>query len=683
MINPLDNDIKYLKGVGSERAKRLNKLGVFTIKDLVYLFPRAYEDRTVIKKISQIGPSETCSIVATVVTPVRVHKISKAMTLYKFTVADETGRLNITLFNQKYAAEQIKENKVYLFYGKLDDNFRSMTSPDFEEVDPQGDIKGAIVPIYALTAGLTQKVMYKLTGNALSLIYNQDETLDDNLRLKHHLAYRTYALYNIHRPKSFNALETARRRLVFEELLLLQLGLFKLRSRNRGQTGIKFSADIDLENFYSKLPFTLTNAQKRAIDEALADLSGDEPMCRLIQGDVGSGKTIVAAALIFTAFKNSCQCALMVPTEILAVQHYNSLNKLLSEFGIKCELLVGSLNDKAKKAIYEKIKNAEADLIIGTHALIQEQVEFSRLGLVITDEQHRFGVKQRALLTDKGENPHVLVMSATPIPRSLALMLYGDLDISVIDEMPPGRQKVDTLLVNSSYRDRLYSFVHKNITAGRQAYVVCPLAEENEEISLKDTESYAAELKEKYFGDCNTAFIHGKLKAKVKEEIMRDFAAGKISLLVSTTVIEVGVDVPNATIMVIENAERFGLSQLHQLRGRVGRGSEKSYCILISDNESVKTRERLNIMCKTNDGFEISRKDLELRGPGDFFGERQSGILKLKIADLITDMKTLKEAQDEAQSIIKTDPDLSKDEHRSLRAAVKDILNRNGLSIYQ
>lgn len=684
MSNPLYNDIRYLKGVGEKRAQLFSKLGILTVSDLINTYPRTYEDRTAIKKIADTLPEETCGIIASLITPVKEFRTKNNLTLYSFTVSDGTSEMKITLFNQKYTAAKLNMEQTYLFYGKITGSLlkREMTSPSITEISDAETEKGRIMPVYALCAGLSQNIVKDAVNTALKLLpENIEETLTDNFRKKYHLAHIRFAIENIHKPSDFYEIDAARRRLVFEELLILQLGLLHLKSRNRGAAGIVLK-QTDMQPFYAKLPFTLTNAQQRATEEAKTDMCGKTPMSRLLQGDVGSGKTAVAAALAFFTAKNGCQTCMMAPTEILAKQHYNSISPLLDECRIPCALLTGSTTEKEKTSIINAASNGDISFIIGTHALIEDRVKFKNLALVITDEQHRFGVKQRALLSQKGDNPHILVMSATPIPRTLGLIMYGDLDISVLDEMPPGRQKVSTYLADGALRERVYNFALKEVKAGRQVFIVCPLVSEDDTNELKAVEGFSKEIKAKYFKDYSVGFIHGKLKGNVKDKIMQDFSENKVNVLVATTVIEVGIDIPNASVMLIENAERYGLSQLHQLRGRVGRGENKSYCVLLSDSENEATINRLQVLCSTNDGFKISEKDLEIRGPGDFFGEKQHGLPPLKIANIFTDIKVLKESQTAAKEIMEKDFYLEKEENFNLKQSVKKLFSQYDLNIF-
>lgn len=672
MINP-ESDIKFIKGVGEKRAELFRKLGIFSVGSLLEYYPRNYQDWSREMTADECADGETACIKATMITPVKEHFVRKGMTLYKCNFTDGKTVIRVTLFNNKYLANGLKLYEDYILFGKLEKKltYAEMSSPKIESA---GEGMG-IHPIYPATERLNSKAIAKVVKTALDSIEKISETLPEDVRIKYNLVSRDYAIRQIHFPNSFDNLERAKRRLIFEELLVLQLGLLKLKSRKKQKTDIHITKDYS-EEFYSLLPFSPTSAQKRAISECTEDLLGSYPMNRLVQGDVGSGKTAVAAGIIYTAVKNGYQAALMAPTEILAQQHFDTLEKLLGASGIKTELLTGSTPAKDKREIKKRLLDGETQLIIGTHAIIQNDVEFKRLALVITDEQHRFGVNQRAQLAMKGKEVHTLVMSATPIPRTLALMIYGDLDISVLDELPPGRQEIRTDVVDSRYHKRIYDFVKKAIERGEQAYIVCPLVEAGETELLPATE-YAKELSETAFKGINIGLLHGKMNSKSKERVMTAFAEGSIKILVSTTVIEVGVDVANATIMIIENAERFGLSQLHQLRGRVGRGSAKSYCVLISDSKSETAQERLSIMKRYSDGFKIADEDLKQRGPGDFFGNRQHGLPDLKIADMLTDMETLKLCRKCAERILKEDFRLDLPKNRALAERISEMFRES------
>ena len=653
MLN-LDSNIQFIKGVGEKRAKLFNSLGIFCVDSLIHFYPRKYEDWSASKNLEAVKSGETVSIKATLITPVKEAMIRRGLTLFKCKFSDGENVISVTIFNNKYLAKSLRIYEDYYLYGKIEKsllNF-SMNSPKIEKAE---NIL-AIQPVYPAKEKLTSRSISKIMKTALDELGEIEETLDDEIMQKYSLISLDKAIRNIHFPNSADDYLPARKRLIFEELLTLQLGLLKLKSNKKSETALVIKDDYSSE-FEKLLPFNLTNAQKRTISECLQDMKSKYPCNRLVQGDVGSGKTAVAASLIYSVIKNGYQATMMAPTEILATQHYESLLKILAPAGINIRLLTGSTPAKEKKEIKKALFDGEIDLIIGTHALIQNDVAFKNLALVITDEQHRFGVKQRAQLAEKGEDVHTIVMSATPIPRTLGLILYGDLDISILDELPPGKQEIRTDVVDSRYHKRLYKFIKDAIARGEQCYIVCPAVEENE-TNIKSAEELADELANGEFKGYNLGILHGKMKPKDKEAIMKSFASGKVSLLVATTV-EVGVDVPNATIMVIENAERFGLSTLHQLRGRVGRGNKKSYCVLVSDAKGKTARERLMTMKKYSDGFKIADTDLKLRGPGDFFGSRQHGLPELKIADMVEDMDTLQNAQECAKSILRNDFSLS------------------------
>jgi ATP-dependent DNA helicase RecG len=666
----LTTDIKYLKGVGEKRAQLLSKLGVFDVNALLRLYPRAYEDWSTLTSIAQTPFDTPCCVKALVNRKPSAHLVRKGLTIYKTEVTDGESLLQITIFNNKYAADKLKAGEEFLFFGKITGNLyvREMTSPDIEK--PEG--KQRIRPIYPQTAGINSKAIEKLVETAFEQTLDKiPEQLPLWLRESYCLVTARDALKNIHFPETTDSLAEARRRLIFEELLILQLGLVRLKGRSKASTGAITEKDFSGE-FFDLLPFKLTTAQARSIREAVEDMSKPCPMNRLLQGDVGSGKTAVAAALIYNAAKNGLQSALMAPTEILAQQHYRTFVKLFENTGVTVDLLTGSAPAASKKLVKARLLSGELDLIVGTHALIQKDVRFKNLGFVVTDEQHRFGVMQRSQLGDKGANPHTLVMSATPIPRTLALIIYGDLDISILDELPPGRQKIETYTVGSDKRERAYNYVKKHIDEGRQGYIVCPLVEEGE-TELAAAREYAEVLSSGFFQKYHVGLMHGRLKAKEKEQVMTAFAAGEVHLLVSTTVIEVGVDVPNAAIMLVENAERFGLSQLHQLRGRIGRSDFKSTCILMSDAQNEEAKRRLDVMTKTTDGFKIADEDLKLRGPGDFFGARQHGLPELKIANMMTDTDLLRETQAAARKIMEKDRELRLPENSELKAAVINL----------
>ena len=672
----LQTDVRYIKGIGEARAKALSKLGIATLQDLIGYFPRRYEDRTMTRTIRELELGETVCVRAMIANDPVASRISGGRTVVKARAVDDSGALDLTFFNQEYRKNSLHRGETYIFCGKVEGNLlaRRMINPIVEQ-EGQQVLTGHIVPIYPLTAGVSQNLLYKAVGQGLTECRHLlTDCLPDAVRQEHQLCHSGYAYENIHFPADAEALHLARRRMVFEELFILSCGLQMLRSRRTDVAGPACKA-ADMEEFYRALPFPLTRAQRRAITEAVSDMKSGRPMNRLCQGDVGSGKTMVAAGCVWFAAQSGWQSALMAPTEILARQHYENLAPLFEKFGLRCALLTGSTKARERRDILENLALGAIDLCIGTHALLTEDVSYARLGLVITDEQHRFGVNQRAALGQKAENPHMLVLSATPIPRTLALIIYGDLDVSVMNELPPGRQKVDTFAVGESYRQRVNQFIRKQVEAGHQVFIVCPLVGQEDHIpdERKAAAAYAKKLREEVFPDLRVCLLHGKMKAKEKEKVMEDFAAGSGDILVATTVVEVGVDVPNATCMVVENAERFGLSQLHQLRGRVGRGQTKSYCILLSEHPSEETKRRLKVMTKTNDGFEISREDLALRGPGDFFGQRQHGLPALKIADLSCDMALLDEAQQAAKGWMARDPGLEKSENGALRARIETL----------
>ena len=592
----------------------------------------------------------------------KVSHIRKGMDLVKVRAVDDTGALDVTFFNQSWLKNQLRVGETYIFYGRAEGSLlrKTMAGP---VVEPEGrrEFTGRIVPVYPLTAGVSQLLLSRAIRQGLDECADiLPDCLPDSVRQTHGLCRVNYAYENIHFPESPEALDIARRRLAFEELFFFAIGLKLLRSR-RETVSVEPFRPVDMAPFYDALPFILTGAQRRCVDEAIADMTAGKPMNRLCQGDVGSGKTMVAAACVYFCVKNGRQAALMAPTELLAEQHYRGLAPLLEQLGLRCALLTGSTPAKTKRSVTAQLASGELDFAIGTHALISGGVAYANLGLVVTDEQHRFGVAQRTALAEKGEHPHTLVMSATPIPRTLALILYGDLDVSVIDQLPPGRKPIETYAVTSAYYPRLYAFIRKQVEAGRQVYIVCPMVSENDELpdERKAVTEYAQKLQTEIFPDLKVAFVHGKMKAQEKDAVMSAFASGESDILVSTTVIEVGVDVPNANLMVVENAERFGLSQLHQLRGRVGRGQHQSYCVLVSDNKNGETRQRLKAMTKTADGFKIAEEDLRLRGPGDFFGLRQHGLPGLRVADLGCDTRLLAEAQSAADGLLAEDPALT------------------------
>ncbi len=655
----LSTSVRYIKGIGEQRAKSLEKLRIFTLRDLISYFPRDYEDRRTFRKIRDLEPGETACVTAMAAASPTLNRVRKGMELVKVRAVDETGALDVTFFNQTYMRDHIQAGEHYTFFGKAEvqGSRRTMVNPLVERENSR-TMTGRIMPVYPLTAGISQLTMTRSVEQGLAACRDLlPDPLPDEVRRDHQLCHTGYAYDQIHFPDDENTLAIARRRLAFEELFLLAIGM-QVLSRRREELSCVPLRDLDLTAFYGSLPFSLTGAQQRAVDEILADLASGRPMNRLVQGDVGSGKTMVAAAAMVCAARSGRQTALMAPTEILAEQHYKGLAPLLEGLGIPCALLTGAARAKERRAVLEGLESGRLQAVIGTHALISPDVTYRDLGLVVTDEQHRFGVGQRSALSAKGERPHLLVMSATPIPRTLALMIYGDLDVSVIDELPPGRQRIDTFAVTGAYRPRIYKFLAREIAAGRQAYMICSMVEENGADDRKAVTEYARVLQEQVFPQLRVACVHGRMKGREKEAVMAAFAGGEADILVSTTVVEVGVDVPNATVMVIEDADRFGLSQLHQLRGRVGRGKHKSYCVLITDNRSEETLARMRVMAQTGDGFRIAEEDLRLRGPGDFFGRRQHGLPALKVADLSWDMALLKEAQQAARALLDRDPGL-------------------------
>lgn len=679
MAISLDTSIQYLTGVGPKRAALYQKLDIHTVRDLLYYFPRSYIDLTAPCDIAAMPLFEQCAVRARVVAKSAPQYIRRGMTLFRVKVADDSGSMVITFFNAKYAVEALKYDTEYIFYGRSGGTLtrREMASPSIYPAD----LPNALIPVYPLTQGLSSKMVGANISQALQLLGEElDDPIPAFIRQEYHLCHLQFALRNIHLPTDRESAEIARRRLIFEELLMLALSLRSVRDDTYTQTSY-VCGKADLQPFFDQLPFTLTGAQQRAIDQVRQDLAKNTPMNRLVQGDVGSGKTMVAAAASYIAFQNHYMSALMAPTEILAQQHYHGLSRLLEPLGMRLGLLCGSMTAKEKRDIKERIALGMVDLVIGTHALISKDVDLPNLALVVTDEQHRFGVRQRASLSEKSNHPHTLVMSATPIPRTLALMIYGDLDVSSIDELPPNRQPVKTYVISSKIKERAYNFLKDHLDRGLQGYIVCPLVEamETTPANLQNAEEYADKLARGPFQNYRVGVLHGKMRAKDREVIMQQFASGEIQLLVSTTVIEVGVDVPNAVIMMVENAERFGLSQLHQLRGRVGRGSVQSYCILISDTQNPDTKQRLQVLHQTNDGFKVAEFDLKARGPGDFLGKRQHGLPQLKIADLSSSMDTMEQVQQAAQQI--HEHPLSAGEKVLLQQRIQHILSTVGTNL--
>ncbi|MCI8648498.1 MAG: ATP-dependent DNA helicase RecG [Anaerotruncus sp.] len=668
--------IQKLRGVGTQRIAQLEKLGIRTIGELLLHYPRAYIDLSAPFSISGAPYDQPCVIRAKVLRkypPVRLHT---GISLYRVQAADESASLELTFFNTKFAVDQLDCDTAYLFYGRAEGSLlhRTMSAPQIYPLQNAHPYQ----PVYPLTAGLSNKVLFGLITQALQHKPQLPELLPEALRQELLLDGINEGIFNIHLPQNADQLTRARRRLMFEELFTLAVGIGLLRTQTRNCRALAMQP-CSMQPFYAALPFTLTGAQQRAITELLSDLQGTTPMNRLVQGDVGSGKTMVAAAGAYFVAQSGAQSALMAPTELLARQHYEGLSSLCGSLGMRIGLLTGSMTAAQKRKVRQQLEAGEIDLCVGTHALLSEGVSFHRLALVITDEQHRFGVAQRAALQQKGEHPHTLVMSATPIPRTLALMVYGELDVSVIDELPPNRQPVKTYKISSGKRERAFGFIRQHLDRGLQAYIVCPLVASGEvETGLQAATDYAAQLSSNDFSGYCVSLLHGKMSASEKERVMAGFQAGSIQLLVSTTVIEVGVDVPNAVIMMIENAERFGLSQLHQLRGRVGRGSEQSHCILLSDTRSPDTLERLMMMCRSNNGFEIAEYDLKTRGPGNFLGQQQHGLPKLRIADLTTEPELVAQAQAAAQTLLHEDPALSQPAHQPLRQACEQLMDAVG-----
>ena len=673
----LTDPITILKGIGPAKAKQFNNLNIFTLGDLICHFPRGYEDRTKLVTIDKLEVDTPACFKAMVMNTPRTNHIRKGLDLTRVQIADHTARLTVTFFNNKYAAETLQYGKEYIFYGAVSGDFvgYSMTNPVFEALDSLPVTTRRVLPVYPLTAGLTNAAVLKAVRQALAICDVPAEILPESVRREYGILPAERAYYAIHEPASMAEAEMAKKRLIFEEFFVFSAGLALMRA-NRAEKTTESYVNLDMQPFYGALPFKLTGAQSRAVEEILADLSRGAPMNRLVQGDVGSGKTMVAAAAIYCAVKNGKQAALMAPTEILAEQHYHSLCKLFAPMGIRAVLLTGSLTPKQKREVREQIAAHQVDLAVGTHALLTDATVFADLGMVIADEQHRFGVTQRSRLSAKGSDPHLLVMSATPIPRTLALLMYGDLEVSIINELPPGREPVDTFLVNESYRPRINAFIRKQVTEGHQCFVVCPAVEESEELGIKAATVWAETLQKTVFPDLRIALLHGQMKASEKEAAMASFARGEADVLVATTVVEVGVDVPNATLMVIEDADRFGLSQLHQLRGRVGRGGSKSYCILTSHNRNPETLQRLKAFCKTTDGFKIAEEDLKMRGPGDFFGSRQSGLPTFRVANLSMDLQTLKDAQAASARWIDTEGTADTPEGIALRSRIAGLFER-------
>ncbi len=668
----LNDSIKFVKGIGEVRAKLFAKLGIFTVQDMLFHLPRSIEDRSESKAISDLVDGETVCVRAALASGVKTYRARGKVTVTQASVSDGANIMKVTWFNAPFIANTLKSGGEFTFFGKA--VYRGHI---FEMINPvtesENGIKktGRILPVYPATSGLGQTNLRNAAETILTELEEfPADILPHNVIAENNFLPLLPALRNLHQPQSAESFEAARQRLAFEELLVLQTGIRLIGEERKNYSATPIKNVKCIAEFAKSLPFELTKAQKRVINEISADLTKAIPMNRLVQGDVGSGKTMVAAAAMYAAANSGYQAILMAPTEILAMQHFQNLKGLFAAFGFETVLLSGGMPVSERREALAKIKSGKAQIIVGTHALISEGVEYGNPALVITDEQHRFGVRQRTALTEKGWGAHTLVMTATPIPRTLSLILYGDLDISVIDELPPGRKPIETYAANEKLRKRVFDFVSKQIVSGRQAYIICPLIEESEVLTAKSAIEYAERLKKSAFKNYRIAVLHGRIKSTERKEIMDKFTAGKIDILVSTTVIEVGVDVPNASVMIIENAERFGLSQLHQLRGRIGRGGYESYCIMFSEGGKI-AEERMKIMCSTNDGFKISEKDLELRGPGEFFGVHQHGLPELKAANLASDMQLLSQAKDAAEKLLNTDPKLEQPENKLLKEKIR------------
>ena len=678
----LSDSVQYLKGIGEKRAELFHKLGIFTVEDLLYHLPRGFEDRTNIKDISDLAEGETVCVKGVLAMGLRKFRARNGTWVIQTRLSDGSGVMQLTWFNAPYVEKSLEDPSAeYIFFGRVSYRRMSpeMVNPIIEKVDSGTSKMGKIVPIYPATGGLQQRsIRDAVTQAVLKLGEKLPESLPEEIRQKYDLIDIERAIRSVHMPETFDDFYTARRRLVFEEFLKLQLGVATVKAHKHKQSAVVIENVKCIADFAASLPFELTNAQKRVINEISADLKNSVPMNRLVQGDVGSGKTIVAAASMFAVAKSGYQSVMMAPTEILAEQHFAGLKKYFEPWGIKVAFLSGGQKAKERRENLELIESGEASVIVGTHAVITDKVNFANLALSITDEQHRFGVSQRTKLAGKGINSHTLVMTATPIPRTLSLVIYGDLDISIIDQLPPGRKEIKTIALTEARRAKMYEFILQELNKGRQAYFICALVEDSDAVSAKAATDYVKRLSNGVLRGKSVGLLHGRMKSFEKEDIMKRFAAGEIDALVATTVIEVGVDVPNATIMVIENAERFGLSQLHQLRGRVGRGAEQSYCIMFGDQKSGVAKERMAVMCETNDGFKIAEKDLEIRGPGEFFGTRQHGLPEMKIGNFFTDMDILKETQGAAAEILKEDPMLENKKYDILNREVVKTFNKVG-----
>ena len=672
-----DTPVRYLKGVGPKTAERFEKLGILTLSDLLCHYPRRYLDFSKPYSIAEAPADTECVVKAEVFAKPGGRILPGGRRMERITAGDDVSSLEITWFNNPYAAQKLELGQEYYFQGIVTGGMlrRQMVNP---QVRTDAQVKSSpFEAVYPQTEGLTSSAIAKCVRQLLPHAELLPDPLPSEMLKKYRLLSKADAVRAIHCPATEEEAFAARRRLIYEELLVLQLGIGRMKNHGAASTGAPMKK-ADASPFWESLPFSPTGAQRRAVEEILTDMSGETSMNRLLQGDVGSGKTLVAAAAIWACIRAGYQAALLAPTEILASQHAENLNRLLSPFGMRVALLTGGMKAAARRTTLAAIRDDEADLIVGTHAILSEGVEFARLGLAVVDEQHRFGVRQRGLLAEKAANPHLLVMSATPIPRTLGLLMYGDLDISILDELPPGRKPVKTRCITGKKRADLYGFLDREIDSGRQVYIVCPAIEDAGGSGLNAVKSYYEDIAKAYLPDRRVGLMHGKLKPKEKAEVMDDFKSGRLDALVSTTVIEVGVDVPNATVMVIENAERYGLSALHQLRGRVGRGAAESWCFLVSDNASESVQKRLKFLCSTSDGFAVAQYDLETRGPGDFFGNRQHGLPTLQIADLINDTRTLHAAQSEAVALLAEDPLLERPEHALLARQVEQMFDKAG-----
>ena len=672
-----DTPVRYLKGVGPKTAERFEKLGILTLSDLLCHYPRRYLDFSKPYSIAEAPADTECVVKAEVFAKPGGRILPGGRRMERITAGDDVSSLEITWFNNPYAAQKLELGQEYYFQGIVTGGMlrRQMVNP---QVRTDAQVKSSpFEAVYPQTEGLTSSAIAKCVRQLLPHAELLPDPLPSEMLKKYRLLSKADAVRAIHCPAAEEEAFAARRRLIYEELLVLQLGIGRMKNHGAASTGTPMKK-ADASPFWESLPFSPTGAQRRAVEEILTDMSGETSMNRLLQGDVGSGKTLVAAAAIWACIRAGYQAALLAPTEILASQHAENLNRLLSPFGMRVALLTGGMKAAARRTTLAAIRDDEADLIVGTHAILSEGVEFARLGLAVVDEQHRFGVRQRGLLAEKAANPHLLVMSATPIPRTLGLLMYGDLDISILDELPPGRKPVKTRCITGKKRADLYGFLDREIDSGRQVYIVCPAIEDAGGSGLNAVKSYYEDIAKAYLPDRRVGLMHGKLKPKEKAEVMDDFKSGRLDALVSTTVIEVGVDVPNATVMVIENAERYGLSALHQLRGRVGRGAAESWCFLVSDNASESVQKRLKFLCSTSDGFAVAQYDLETRGPGDFFGSRQHGLPTLQIADLMNDTRTLHAAQSEAVALLAEDPLLERPEHALLARQVEQMFDKAG-----